>query len=193
MMICRKRSLLFILFLALMAVWFCFIRAGEKIGLEEQGDRKFAIKEYAQSIYAWKEVLKDKPENIQILKKLEKAYLGLGMIARAQEILTKALVIAPGDYDLHMELVRINLLKGDIAAAEKRCFMLKGKIPKDPQLNLLMGDLFMLYRQNEKAELFYRKALLSMQASPRPLLKLATCLMVMGREKEADNYFYEKS
>ncbi|MEA1969845.1 MAG: tetratricopeptide repeat protein, partial [Thermodesulfobacteriota bacterium] len=80
-------------------------------------------------------------------------------------------------------------LKNDFLAAEKRCLMLKKKMPENSEVNLLFADFLLLRNQPGKAEEFYRKALLLSSDSPVLFLKFSICLKAMGKNVEADKFF----
>jgi len=191
-MVSRKKKILsaglLVCLLLCLAVLLLVFQNRNIISPKGRGDDAFARHAYGQAITAWKAALDNHPEDPAVYKKLKTAYLRLGMVSRARKVLESAVDLFPDAHDFAMELARLELLKGDITAAEKRCDRLKAIIPDNPQLNLLLGDLFMLYEDYKQAEIFYRKALQYQPASPRPLLKLATALQLMGQEEQADHY-----
>ncbi len=157
--------------------------------LEEQGDLLYGQRDYGQSVSCWNRALTADPDNIQLMKKIGQGLLRLGKIRQAEAMFEKALLVCSNDVALHIELLRICLLKNDLAGAEKRCAVLKAMAVFHPEVDTLQGDLLILRDQPEKAEAYYRKALDFTKGSGRNFLKLATCLMVLGKEIEAYELF----
>ena len=184
----NNRTIL-ILLLVMFVGWFFLVRQSTNLSLEETGDLYFAQREYKQAISAWEKFLKQKGDDPVVMEKIGKVFLRLAKFERAEKIFEQIVEIDPEAVDIHLELARLNLLTGKHASAEKRCMMLKKKVPSNVEVDLLLGDLAFLNNHPEQAEIFYRNALDRYKADPRILLKLASCLVVLGKEKEADKVF----
>jgi tetratricopeptide (TPR) repeat protein len=161
----------------------------EQCSLEKQGDNLYGQRDYCQSVNCWNRALTAEPGNIQLMEKIGTGFLRIGKIRQAEAMFEKALLSDFDDVALHIELLRISLLKNDLAGAEKRCAVLKTMTVSHPEVDILQGDLLILSDQPEKAEAFYRKALNSTRGSGRIFLKLATCLMALGKKVEAYQLF----
>jgi tetratricopeptide (TPR) repeat protein len=184
----KELAFLLILLLSFLGSFF-----GEKetsnFSREESGDHYFGRGEYQQAINAWEKALDSDRLDPRIFVKIGKGFLRLAKYERAEKFFKLAVEVEPGAVESHVELVRLSLLKGDLNAAEKRCILLKKKAPLDPEVEILLGDLAVLGNQPEKAEKSYRNALLISHGAPRSLLKLATCLVSLGKKQEADAVF----
>lgn len=114
----RTYILFFIIFVGI-SLFFNMNRNSDHIVLEQKGDLEFTRREYAKSIRTWVEALRNDPENSRILIKTGKAFLRLAKVVKAEDFFEKALLITPDNYDVHMELVRISILKNDFLADRK--------------------------------------------------------------------------
>lgn len=178
-----------ILLLVISLAWFFLVRQTTTLSLDETGDTYFAKREYKQAITAWEKVLKQNGDDPEIMEKIGKVFLRLAKFERAEKIFEKIVEIDPGAVDIHLELVRLNILNGKHASAERICMMLKKKVPSNAEVEILLGDLALFNNRPEQAEIFYRKALDLYNGSPKILLKLATCLVVLGKRQEANKIF----
>ncbi len=169
--------------------WFFLVRQTTNLSFENTGDLYFAQREYKQAISEWEKALDLGPDDPEIMGKIGNAYLRLAKFDRAETTFKRAVDVNPGAVDLHFELVRLSLLNGDFASAEKRCALLKKKVPLNPEVEILMGDMAVLDNHLERAETFYRKALDLSKGAPRSLLKLATCLVLLDNKQEADTVY----
>lgn len=178
---------------ALFFIWFFWVRQTTTPCFEQAGDLSFARRDYGQAIAQWTKALGQKSgQNLGqagIMGKIGNAYLRLAKFERAEKMFEQALAIDPDAVDIHFELVRLNLLNGRFAWAEQRCTMLKKKLPLDPEVEIILGDMAVLDDRPEIAEKFYRNALDLSNGSPRSLLKLAVCLAMLKKTQEAETFF----
>ena len=173
----------------LLAGWLFLAPKQTVPSFEQSGDLYFAQREYKKAITAWEKFLEEHPENPRIMGKTGTAFLRLARFDRAETIFKQAVELDPEAVDIHFELVRLNLLNGDFASANQRCALLKKKVPLNPEVEILLGDLAVLDNRPEQAEMFYRRALDLSTGSPRSQLKLAACLVMLGKRQEADTVF----
>jgi tetratricopeptide (TPR) repeat protein len=188
----NKRTF-FLVIAALFFIWFFWVRQATTLSFEQSGDLCFARRDYGQAIAEWSKALGQKSDQdlgqAGIMGKIGNAYLRLAKFERAEKMFERALAIDPEGVDIHFELVRLNLLNGKFASAEQQCTMLKKKLPLDPEVEIILGDMAVLDNRPEIAETFYRNALDLSNSSPRSLLKLATCLVMLKKNKEAETLF----
>ncbi len=145
--------------------------------------------EYRQAVKIWERMLLKDPQNLELLEKIGQAFLKLADFTKARKYFEKALIIVPNSINIHLELIRIDILTGDLVGAENKCRILKEKIPNDEDINSTYGDVMLLFNEFDKAEDCYRKAHLVNPGSPHHILKIATCLLARGKKNEALSFF----
>ena len=186
----NKKAFSFLIVALLLFIgWFFLVRQNTLPPSEEAGDLYFAQREYKQAITQWEKVLDQHMDNSRIMGKIGYALLRLAKFDRAETIFKQAVALDPEAVDIHFELIRLSLLNGDVVSADKRCTLLKRKIPLNPEVEILLGDMAIMGDQPERAETFYRNALDLSGGSPRSVLKLAACLAMLGKREEAETVF----
>ena len=187
-----KQKKLVVILLIVSALLFSLVKHMNKNDYQEfdmPADAEFSYTEYRKVVKIWEKMIKKDPENAELLEKTGRAFLKLADFTKARKYFEKALIIIPDSTNLHLELIRIDILTGDIIAAENKCRMLKEKIPNDEDINSTYGDIMLLFNEFDKAENCYRKAHLVNPGSPHHILKIATCLLARGKKNEALSFF----
>ncbi|WP_041273192.1 tetratricopeptide repeat protein [Desulforapulum autotrophicum] len=184
-----NKKVFFLLAAVLFLAWFFLLRQTITSSFEQTGDLYFAQRDYKQAIVEWEKALGQGSNDPIIMGKIGNAYLRLAKFDRAEKTFERAVELDLGAVDIHFELVRLSLLNGEFASAENRCALLKTKVPFNPEVEILLGDMAVLGNHMEQAEKFYRNAVDLSNGSPRSLIKLATCLVMLGKRQEADTLF----
>jgi len=89
---------------------------------------------------AYERVLRTDPDHPAALNNLGLAYIELGRLDRADEVLTHAAALpSPGSGLAHFNLVRIRLLQGDLAGARSAIDGVLEAAPDDPRVQVASG------------------------------------------------------
>lgn len=154
-----------------------------------KGDMLYSQGKYEQAVNVWNEIIEQKSGHSELYQKIGRAFLKLANWNRAREYFERARSMSPEAYGVDLELIQLELLIGDLPAAEKRCLKLQEKIPDNPEFNTVYGDMMILSGDLKRAETYYRKAHLSDPGSSRYALKVAICLVAQNRQEDADTFF----
>ncbi len=161
----------------------------EKLSLVEKGDLAFSRREYVNAANLWNGAHRKDPGDIALMRKLCNVYVKLGRFDRALHILEQALEIVPDDINICLQMARLNILTLDYSQAEKVLLNLEEKNIQRPELSTLKADIFLIKDQKEKAEKYYRKAVIESKDSINALLKLAIFLAAEDRISESQEIF----
>jgi eukaryotic-like serine/threonine-protein kinase len=115
---------------------------------------------------------------------------GLGQVAAARGHLGEVLAIAPGNQRAKAKLAELELLYGEVAAAEKLFAELIAEKPRRSFLTNRGLALFLLGRLDEAADSF-RRALAIAPGHPAAALNLADLLAARGERQEAEALYRE--
>ena len=105
---------------------------------------------------------------------------------RAEICFKKAAEKNPEDVDIQQQIIRIALIRGDIATAGNLLSKLFKYHDSNPVLLMLSGDLAMLQAEFKTAEAAYEKAAALLPGRIRPRLKLAICFREQKKTFEAE-------
>ncbi len=181
---------LLIIFALSLVFWGCTNRLNEDLlSIEENGDLAFARREYQAAVNLWSSAYAKNEQNISLASKIGDAYFKLGKLDRAESFLKKAEQNDPENIRTKINLAQIYILLWKLPEAEKICEFLSEKKINDPGLDLIRADISLMANQPDRAENYYRKAVISSKNSFRVLMKLAIFLKSSGRNVEADEIF----
>jgi len=150
-----------------------------------KGDFAFARREYQKAVNIWKKAYLKNQKDISLIEKLGDGYLKLGRPESAKSFFKKGSEIDPDNIKIQVKLAQVYFLTGDLPKADKICKILVEKNILHPELDLIQADISLVANQLDKAESFYRKAVISSKDSLRALMKLAIFLKSVNRDKEA--------
>lgn len=153
--------------------------------LEDKGDQAFARREYMEAANIWKKVYLEKPKQILLINKLGDCYLKLGRLERAKFFFQQAVKINPDNIGVQIKLAQIYILIWNLPEAVKICERFENQKLNHPELDLIRADISIMSNQTDRAEKFYRKAVISSKGSLRALMKLAIFLKSVNNDEEA--------
>lgn len=181
----KKFQAIFILSLIL---WGCTNRMNE-VSLEEEGDLAFARRDYQSAVHLWSNAYCKNEKNYSLANKIGETYLKLGRFDKAESFLKKAEESDSENISIKINLVKVYILLWKLPEAEKICEFLSEKKIDTPELDLIRGDISLMKNEMDKAETYYRKAIIGSKDSLRALMKLAIFLKSSNRKGEADEIF----
>nr|WP_320013613.1 tetratricopeptide repeat protein [uncultured Desulfobacter sp.] len=159
---------------------------GGKASLFEQdGDDAYAEKAYAKALQYWLNI-PEEARSAVLCGKIGTAYLKLSNLDQATLFFEMALKKNPLDMAVQKQAIRISLLKGNMAKAEKMLSELKDRAASGPEVLMLSGDLFLLKGDLERAKMDYTLAMDFSPGKIRPKIKLAICLVQQQNKIEAE-------
>ncbi len=159
------------------------------LSIEENGDMKYAGREYQEAVNLWTNAYYKNEKNIFLANKIGEAYFKLGKFDRAETFLKKAEKTDPESIRTKINLAKIYILLWKFPEAEKICEFLNEKKIEDPELDLIRADISLMANETHKAEKYYRKAVIDSTDSLRALMKLAVFLKSSNRKEEAATIF----
>ncbi len=104
------------------------------------------------------------------------------------EILTNMINNDSADYKLYAHRARLNLEKGLVDPAFRDLSYAIDMNPNDPDLYILLGDIYFIIGKKENCLQSYRKAAQLNPDSEEPLLKLAETYLILKEYKQALQY-----
>jgi len=177
-----------ILFSLSLILWGCSNRLNE-VSLEEEGNLAFARREYQTAVNFWSNAYSKNEKNSFLANKIGDTYLKLGRFDKAESFLKKAEETDSENISIKINLAKVYILLWKLPEAEKICEFLGEKKTDDPELDLIRADLSLMTNEMDKAENYYRKAIIGSKDSLRALMKLAIFLKSSDRNMEADEIF----
>ena len=191
--ISRTTKIVLLTTLIFLGILVALIKHGSKETIADmklKGEILFSQGDYEKAIHVWKRVIKRVPSDVEIHIQLARSYLKLANWKKARERLERARALSHGAETLgiDIELAKIDLLSGDLVAAEAVGRRLIAAWPEDPEVNVLFGDIHLLKGAFDLAEGVYKKAHAIEPASARYALKLAVCLVAEGALERAKPY-----
>ncbi|MEZ5317512.1 MAG: tetratricopeptide repeat protein [Vicinamibacterales bacterium] len=148
-------------------------------GVERLKDRK------AEAIAAFEQVMKLQPRPLGAAVALANLYLSMGDTDPAATYARQALAIAPGNPEARVVLVRVALMKGDVATARRDIAALRREYPNAPVVMNLLAAQQLADRNLDAAASSFEK---SATMAPNDLEALAGLIQVdlaAGRRTEA--------
>ncbi|MCM2283965.1 MAG: tetratricopeptide repeat protein [Desulfobacula sp.] len=177
-----------IFILSFIIPWGCTNRLNE-ISLEEEGDLAFARRDYQTAVNLWSNAYSRNENNFSLANKIGDTYLKLGRFDKAESFLIKAEETDPENISIKINLAKVYILLWKLPEADKICRFLSEKKFEDPELDLIRADISLMSNEMDKAENYYRKAIIGSKDSLRALMKLAIFLKSSNRNVEADEIF----
>nr|NJM01619.1 tetratricopeptide repeat protein [Desulfobacula sp.] len=186
----KKMKNLLIIYLLSITLWTCTNRPSEDLlSMEERGDLAFARREYQTAVNLWSNSYSKNEKTTSLAKKIGKAYLKLGRFDKAESFLKKVADNNPDDMSTKINLAKVYILLWKLPEAEKICELLSENKIDDPELDLIRADINLMTNEIDKAENYYRKAIIGSKDSQRALMKLAIFLKSSNRLEEANEIF----
>jgi len=159
------------------------------IRLDQEGNDHFARREYLKALAVWKNALIIRPDSPEIYLKIGRAHFQLADFSRAAGALHQVIRLQPDAWDVRLELAQIQLISGDVAAAQTSWEALRDKTVGDPAVSVLRGDIMVMSKRFDKAESAYRLSLVSAPRYKPALIKLAACYLAQGKIDEAEKAY----
>ena len=180
---------LWVLFMySLIILWGCTNRLNQE-SLEEEGDLAFARREYQTAVNLWSNAYSKNEKKFTLANKIGDSYLKLGRFDQAESFLKKAEESDSENISIKINLAKVYILLWKLPEAEKICEFLHEKKIDDPELDLIRADISLMTNEMDRAENYYRKAVIDSKDSLRSLMKLAIFLKSLNRNLEADELF----
>ena len=158
---------------------------GKASCFEQKGDDAYSDKAYAKALQYWLNI-PEEARSAVLCGKIGAAYLKLFNIDQATLFFEMALKKNPLDMAVQKQAIRISLLKGNMAKAEKMLSELKDRAASEPEVLMLSGDLFLLKGDLERAKMDYTLAMDFSPGKIRPKIKLAICLVQQQNKIQAE-------
>ena len=165
--------------------------APQKNRVEEwitKGNDFFSKHNYSEAVKSWQKALLLAPNNTDVVRKLAKTYILLAENEKAIATFHKLVLLEPQAWGAWLELGNLNLIDLEIKAAEA-CWEHISRNDEDPRTYIFYGDLLVIKKQIEDAEIAYKKALTITPDHAVATIKLASCYHVQGKEKLAQQVF----
>ncbi|NDY73814.1 tetratricopeptide repeat protein [Desulfobacter hydrogenophilus] len=157
-----------------------------KVGcFEQNGDDAYTDSAYSQALQCWLNI-PEEDRTAVLCGKIGNAYLKLSNLDQAILFFEMALKKNPLNMEIQKQIIRILLLKGNMAKAEKMLSKLKSRAASEPDVLLLSGDLFLLKGDIERAKMDYTLAMDFSPGKIRPKIKLAICLVQQQKKIQAE-------
>ena len=177
-----------IFILSLIILWGCTNRLNE-VSLEEEGDLAFARRDYQTAVNLWSNAYSKNEENYALANKIGDTYLKLGRFDKAESFLKKAEESDSENISIKINLAKVYILLWKLPEAEKICRFLNEKKIDGPEIDLIKADISLMSNDMNRAETYYRKAIIGSKDSLRALMKLAIFLKSSNRNVEANEIF----
>ena len=153
------------------------------------GDYYFLNKKYGEALSTWEKALEFDNSNAEIYRKIGTANLKLANPYRAIKSFKEAIALEPSKWDSWIELVKVQLIYGDIPGAENSLKKLEETIPDDPRIKILKGDSEVIQNNLEEAKQNYLDALKLSPSSITAQIKLAICYASLSENDIANKYY----
>ena len=184
------KNLLTLFTISLLLLCGCTNRLDEDLlSIEEKGDLAFARREYQTAVNLWSTAYLKNQNNIPLANKIGDAYFKLGKLDKAESFIQKAEQSDPENISTKMNLAQIYILLWKLPEAQKICEFLSEKGIDRPELDLIRADISLMTNEPDKAENYYRRAVIGSKDSLRALMKLAVFLKSSNRHEEAAEIF----
>ncbi|MBK8727077.1 MAG: tetratricopeptide repeat protein [Holophagaceae bacterium] len=151
----------------------------------EEAQRAYAERRLADALRACDATLEAAPRHGDALHLGAVAAQALGDYSTAENLLRRALALAPADAELHLVLGRVRMAAGRPADAEAPLREAARLAPRHPQPPLHLGILLRDAGRLAEAEASFRRALELDPRSPATLGFLGNLLLAAGRAAEA--------
>ncbi|RLC07945.1 MAG: hypothetical protein DRI57_24960, partial [Deltaproteobacteria bacterium] len=149
-----------------------------------EGDTHFKRQEYKAALTAWKNALEIRPEAPDIYKKMGQAYLRTASPSEAANAFYHELRVRPDDWEVWLELAKLQLASLDIARAETSWDQIqKGTLT--PDAHIFHGNLMLVKNDPDRAETDYQQVLSMSPGHQQALIRLAICLLAQGKTAQA--------
>ena len=157
--------------------------------LDQEAKAHFARSEYDKALMIWEKALTIQPNSADIYQKIGDTHLRVGDYPMAAEAFRQVIHLKPDAWGVRLELAKLQLLSGDIGAAEASWDQLRRGGSNNPEMWIFHGDLMILKDQLNEAELSYRQALAIAPDSDLALIKLAACYFTQGKLAQSEKTY----
>jgi len=150
-----------------------------------QGESCFGNGDYRNALQLWQKALTYNLNRERLLEKIADAHLRLADFKSAYKIISKLADTPSASREILKKAVRINLIVGDLAAAESFMQRLKTAAPDWADTYEALGEL-MVFRNNlDEARVAFEKCLQLSSGNPFASAKMAQCLLAQGEPVKA--------
>src|SRR3989339_754344 len=179
-----------IIFMLSLILFGCTNRLNEELlSIEQKGDIEYARREYQSAINLWLKAYLKNQKNLSLAAKIGEAYFKLGRFDKAESFLKQADQSDSENINTKIILAQVYLLLWKLPEAEKICEFLAEKKIDDPELDLIRADVSLMNNEPDKAENYYRKAVIGSKDSLRALMKLAVFLKASNKNEESEEIY----
>ena len=188
----RRRTLVWALIISLLlvgntgcqqtrALWFHY--------WNQKGESYFAQKKFSDAVKAWRKATEIQPDDADVYRRLGAAYVRLADFSKAIEALQKLISLQPDAWEGRLELAKLQLISGDIEAAEKNWGLIHQQGIRTPEVYVFQGDLMIRRKRLDKAESAYKQALEMAPSMQMALIKISLCYLAQGKMDLAERTY----
>lgn len=161
--------------------------------LQNYDKARFLMKEekYIEAISSAKEVLKDEPDNVDILMILGTIYLRNNQNAEAINIFENVLIKKPDFNDAMIRLIKALIANNNMDQAEAQSIKFLSVFPTDHVLYNLLGEIYYLKKDNISAIKNFLKSLELETFNSDSLIRLGEIYLFQNKLEKAESYFYK--
>ena len=138
-----------------------------------------------EAIAAFKLAIQANPQMASADEQLAELYLAAGRLDLAEQFARAAISAVPGYVDPHLMLARVNLMKGNVTAADRQVRTLGRVLPDSAIVQGELGQLELLEHHRPEARTAFEKALRENPATIDALAGLVTLDLQDGRKDAA--------
>lgn len=154
--------------------------------LVKEADGLYEKSRHSQAVAKYQEALAIKANDEYILKRIGLSYLRMGEYGAADHFLMRYGLLNEEDLKIKAEIIRIRLLKKDLAAAQQMISELKDREKENTAIILLQGNLEMIKKNYEGAAEIFLGVLKKDKENISASISLAICKYAQGDKDSAE-------